>query len=64
MKKDDNIILLEPVVAIGSFGAEYLRKGTLGVFICENENMAEITIRQDLFYVPLPSIALAIDAAA
>ena len=64
MEKGDKVILTEPVVSVGKFGAEYLVKNTAGIFISRTGELAEIEILNEEYTVPLQSIAEAMDSAA
>jgi len=64
MEKGDKVILTEPVVSVGKFGAEYLLKGTVGTFLNANGMLAEVEILSEEYTVPLQSIAEAMDSAA
>ena len=64
MEKGDKVVLTEPVVSAGLFGAEYLLKDTVGTFLHEQGMLADIEILSEIYTVPLKSIAKAMDLAA
>ena len=64
MEKGDKVILTEPVVSVGKFGAEYLVKNTTGIFISKTGELAEIEILSEKYTVPIHCIESAVQSAA
>lgn len=64
MTNGDNVVLKESVIVTGSFGSEYLSKGTKGVCIGDQDGLAEVKTKHDTYYIPIESIALDEDAVA
>lgn len=64
MNNGDNAILTESVIVTGSFGSEYLLKGTKMIFVGEQNGIAEVRTRDDTYFIPVASIGSDMSEAA